>query len=529
MWIPSDDLIKEVVKNAPKAQLRSTEDDIFLNKPKKTKTTKKSKVELVYDRIINNPDISKTSKAHLIRNTKNGTKLNMEDLLNFEKIELFDFSDEEEPKKTKKPKTSREKSIAKKGYSNVLKARSDMVYEDDKPMVKTDLKMRKGLKNKEKEAIKKDVVNKLNKAIKGGRFINQEAYDAYKGDKSGMGININLDSDDDEIYGRGGKQSKVQPKFDRAQQDLIEQEFNRERGRELELLRDRIKGMSMRRKNQLRKIFDDMFDDEIAEYGEKLTGDDAIYWAILLDSEGVVGGRIKMKKLGKPFSKAVKKSGVKGVVKKATTETGVSKGYDTLQNLSTSTVSKGSSKTKPAQTAMQSVNPMGNKGVQDLGRSAGDLTWYYALPAAVTAGKHMYDATAASASTLLTGNPYAGKAASSYLWETMVEDEDNDLRKNQKSKTLGLIADEAGKQGAKAITAGMGVKRPRGRPKGSGNKTSKVKQRARNKDDKILDEKAFTDILNNTAYINRKLNPTVKKTKTAMKTLKNIKERDRYL
>lgn len=105
-----------------------------------------------------------------------------------------------------KGKTTREKNISKKGYSNVLKARSDMTYNDDKPVIKTDLKLRKGLKDKEKKAIKKDVIAKLNKQIEGGRFINQAAADAFKGDMSGVGMSINLDSDsDDEMEGTGIK------------------------------------------------------------------------------------------------------------------------------------------------------------------------------------------------------------------------------------------------------------------------------------------------------------------------------------
>jgi hypothetical protein len=33
--------------------------------------TKQSKEEIVYNIILNNPEISKSSKSHLIRNTKN--------------------------------------------------------------------------------------------------------------------------------------------------------------------------------------------------------------------------------------------------------------------------------------------------------------------------------------------------------------------------------------------------------------------------------------------------------------------------
>ena len=185
----------------------------------------------------------------------------------------------------------------------------------------------------------------------------------------------------------------------------------------------------------------------------------------------IYGGRIKMKTLGKPFRSAIKKSGIKGAVNKAVVNTGLAKGYDKLQGSMTNLVSKSNEKTvdPTMKTVSKSaVNPFNNNQFTKLGRDAGDLTWHYMLPAAVQAGKHLYDATAATASTMLTGNPYAGKKTADYLWDTMVADEGNDLRQNQKSELLGKIADEAGKAGAKALTGNMkgsGTKRKRGRPR----------------------------------------------------------------
>jgi len=80
---PSKEQIIKSINENPKAQLRGNEDDIFLKKPKKTKQTKQTKVEIVYDRIMNNPEISNSSKLHLKRNTKNGTVLDMEDFIEF--------------------------------------------------------------------------------------------------------------------------------------------------------------------------------------------------------------------------------------------------------------------------------------------------------------------------------------------------------------------------------------------------------------------------------------------------------------
>ena len=139
-----------------------------LKKTNKPTKSKQSKAEIIYERILNNPKIPKSSITHLKRNTKNGTLLNIEDLLAFESVELMDFSDSDEEeikpvKKIVKPKTSREKAITKKGYSNVLKARSDMFYEDDKPKIKTELKLRKGLKEKENNELIKSIIEELNK------------------------------------------------------------------------------------------------------------------------------------------------------------------------------------------------------------------------------------------------------------------------------------------------------------------------------------------------------------------------------
>lgn len=185
----------------------------------------------------------------------------------------------------------------------------------------------------------------------------------------------------------------------------------------------------------------------------------------------IEGGRISMAKVGDPFRKAIAKSGISGFVDKAVGKSGIKGAYSGLNTNLGRAIDASNKKTIiPVMKSLKNsdLNLIKNKQFNKLGRDAGDLTWHYLLPAAVTAGKHLYDGVAATASTMLTGNPYAGKKTADYLWQTMVADEGNDLRKNQKSKTLGIIADEAGKAGAKTLTGNMtgsGGKRKRGRPR----------------------------------------------------------------
>lgn len=373
-WVQTENTIEAFIENTQKKI-----NDIKYNENRKEN---KDNIERAYK----NKYITKAEYDKLIGNVSYNTQDDLATIMS--KKGYFVIYQDNPNEKPNKPKTSRDKQIDKKGYSNVLKARSDMLYDDDKPVIKTDLKLRKGLKDKEKKAIKKDVIEKLNKVIKGGRFINKEAYENYKGDVRGIGIN--LDSDDEDIY----------------------------------------------------------------------------------------GGKLPMGKIGKSFGNVVKKTGIKGAVNKAAAKTGISKGYDKLQNAATGTVSKSNEATVDKSTKAYSnsrFNVVGSKSFQNIGNKTGDATWHYALPATMTAGKHLYDGVAATASTMLTGNPMAGRVASKALWNTFI-DEDTDLRKNQKSAVLGRVADEVGKHGTTALTGSMkGSGRKRGRPKGKGGKPSKVK------------------------------------------------------
>ena len=122
-----------------------------------------SKEEKLYNKILSNPNISDIDKKHLKRNTKEGTKLDMDDLKAFEKNALMmneDWSDEEKPKKKKAQKTG-----------NIMKARSDLKKKDDKYEITTDMNVRKGLGPKAKKALKESVNKALDKEFKGGRII----------------------------------------------------------------------------------------------------------------------------------------------------------------------------------------------------------------------------------------------------------------------------------------------------------------------------------------------------------------------
>jgi hypothetical protein len=164
---PEEDII---YKLTPERKLRLKEKlraiDIRLGRiveePDK-KTSKSSKEEKLYNKILSNPNISDIDKKHLKRNTKEGTKLDMDDLKAFEKNALMmndDWSDEEKPKKKKAQKTG-----------NIMKARSDLKKKDDKYEITTDMNVRKGLGPKAKKALKESVIKALDKEFKGGRII----------------------------------------------------------------------------------------------------------------------------------------------------------------------------------------------------------------------------------------------------------------------------------------------------------------------------------------------------------------------
>jgi hypothetical protein len=106
------------------------------------------------------------------------------------------------------------------------------------------------------------------------------------------------------------------------------------------------------------------------------------------------------------------------------------------------------------------INPMtyvlGSKTGRNLGIGLGDATNNYLLPAVVSAGKPIYDATAMTASTMLTGNPMLGKVAADTLWNEMVAKKGYDPRERQKSKELGELSGVAGEALAKPYSAALG-------------------------------------------------------------------------
>lgn len=103
---------------------------------------------------------------------------------------------------------------------------------------------------------------------------------------------------------------------------------------------------------------------------------------------------------------------------------------------------------RPVAKQLSKANPLAYKPVQSLGAKLGDITNNYLLPAAVSAGKPLLDASLIAASTALTGNPFLGQVISDVVWEEGVEKTGIDPRERQKSKELGLLSGLAGEAGA---------------------------------------------------------------------------------
>jgi hypothetical protein len=110
----------------------------------------------------------------------------------------------------------------------------------------------------------------------------------------------------------------------------------------------------------------------------------------------------------------------------------------------------------------KTLNPMehliNNKKTRNVMKSTGEITNDYLLPATVQLGKPVYDATAMTASTLLTGTPIPGKMVADTLFSEMVVKKNSDLRKNQKSKELGQISNITGNIIANKIGNGIKTK-----------------------------------------------------------------------
>jgi hypothetical protein len=106
------------------------------------------------------------------------------------------------------------------------------------------------------------------------------------------------------------------------------------------------------------------------------------------------------------------------------------------------------------------ANPMmwalSDKGTSKKMGELGLITNDYLLPAVVSAGKPIYDATAMGASTMLTGNPMLGKMAADTLWNEMVAKKGIDPRDRQKSKELGAVSSILGQAATKPYTAAFG-------------------------------------------------------------------------
>lgn len=129
---------------------------------KGVKKTKVNKAEEVYNRILDNPDINKSSKEQLKRNTKNGKVLDLDDLLHFEKVELIDFSDSDEEeikptvkrtvkstaKKSRPAKGSEEAKEIGKRLAEARKAKKAKMDEENKKnkkeVIEDDYKKEKG-------------------------------------------------------------------------------------------------------------------------------------------------------------------------------------------------------------------------------------------------------------------------------------------------------------------------------------------------------------------------------------------------
>jgi hypothetical protein len=139
------------------------------------------------------------------------------------------------------------------------------------------------------------------------------------------------------------------------------------------------------------------------------------------------GGKIN---IGKSLSKAFDPK-----------KNGVSKAFDKAGKSMTEGMfkaSQGLNKINPMMIALNDKKT--SKAMADLGGVTND----YLLPAVVAMGKPVYDATAMTASTMITGNPIAGKILADSLWDNMVAKKGIDPRDRQKSQLLGIVSSQIG-------------------------------------------------------------------------------------
>jgi hypothetical protein len=156
---------------------------------------------------------------------------------------------------------------------------------------------------------------------------------------------------------------------------------------------------------------------------------------------GVIGGKVNIGKSFKKMGKSVSKS-----------FNPVSKAIDNVNKKTTTGLAKVGTAINPAGYAL------GNRDVRNAMIQSGKVTHDYLLPAVVSAGKPIFDATAMVGSTMLTGNPILGKAVADTAWNEMVTKKGNDPRQNQKSKELGVLSGTFGKALSKPYSASLAGK-----------------------------------------------------------------------
>jgi len=86
--------------------------------------------------------------------------------------EFYELPGYKKPKKP--PKSTRSKTISKKGYSNVMKARSDMTYENGKYKIDTKMNVNKKLNAKEKRTLIVNIIKQLNNLFDDYEFVFNE-------------------------------------------------------------------------------------------------------------------------------------------------------------------------------------------------------------------------------------------------------------------------------------------------------------------------------------------------------------------
>jgi len=187
--------------------------DKIKNEKEKSKPVKKTLTdeEIKYKEIMNNPKIGDKGKRNLKIQTKNGTKLDMEILKGFETIELMmneDWSDSEDerPKKKEKSiikekpkklnlkkgnkdkmaneKTIKEKELEfekeykkalktqdklriEKDIGEIMKGKSDLTKKGKKISIDTELNIKKGLHKKVKNALRKSIIDEIDRKLIG--------------------------------------------------------------------------------------------------------------------------------------------------------------------------------------------------------------------------------------------------------------------------------------------------------------------------------------------------------------------------